>query len=445
MGGQLMFMVAIVPLASVKLNPADLAFWLSALLLIALSSPADFGVYNTMVRGLPIVKTGKAFPKYLSPADDPNFDVQNDINIDYRTRVLALVIFALRQLIWSVSVVLIISVIIAYFIYKGRSDGTIDISFILTLFFYLLVVPLYTLARFLESILIGWGLISIAKQNEAITVIFRVCAITGLMFNAMPIYSFALVHLLTTWGQFALNFRNVKTKILYDFEFSSIVNYLRHFSNEERSSFTKGQYRFGINIFSSYLIMNAGPLAVTNLKSDQSVSFYLIMVRMFQAIRQFAQVPVTVVVQKLVVLRAEGRISELLTLFTNRSLVAMILYVFGFGLSFIYIGYVFGHNLADYTYYLFMFGLVTFLELNHSNHAQLVLSKNVQPFLIPSFASGILSIVLMYPIFNKYGIVGAILVQGVVQLVFSNWYSVYLNIKEFGDTKLALYCFKDKY
>ena len=84
------------------------------------------------------------------------------------------------------------------------------------------------------------------------------------------------------------------------------------------------------------------------------------------------------------------------------------------------------------------------LELKHSNHAQLVLSRNVQPFLVPSFLAAFLSAILMYPMFLKFGIVGVILVQGLVQLVCSNWYPVYLNMKEFDDRLLALYRFDKK-
>lgn len=445
MCSQLLFMVAIIPVASVQLSPADLAFWLSALLLTALSSPADFGVYNTIVRSLPFVVGGRNFPKFLSLRKAIP-DVESvDTNIldldDTRARIFSLFAFGLKQLLFPVIVVLLIGAFAGYYIYQGRSDTSGNSIFLVTVFFYWLVIPFQTFARFFESILVGGGHIAAAKQNEAITVVFRIVALTVVLVNAAPIFYLGIIHLVSTLAQFALNVRSSTKTLLCSFDWRSVKRYLSCFSLKEQSNFTRGQYRFGMNLFSSYIIMNAGPLTITGMKSDDAVSFYLIVVRMFQAIKQVAQVPLMVAVPQLVALRADEKMVDLLELFTKRSLVTVMLYMCGLSLSFLYTHYLFGHTEIDYVFYLFLFGLVIFLELNHSNHAQLVLSRNVQPFLVPSFLAAVLSAILMYPMFLKFGIVGVILVQGLVQLVFSNWYSVYLNIREFDDRLLALYRF----
>lgn len=442
MSAQLLFMVVIVPLASVKLDASELAFWLSALLLTGLSAPADFGVYNTIVRGLPFIKAGKAFPEFLSQKQYNNTDRLDEACSKNNEKVNSLVLFGFNQLVRSITVVLIVSIFISYFIYSGRANGIIDYSYILTLFLYWLVIPIHTLARFLESILMGWGLISLSKKNEAITTLTRVIIVTPLIFYTFPIYMYAMIHLLTTTILLFLNFRIANREIFKNFDFTKFSNCLTHFSNAEKLSFKKGQYRFGVNIFSSYLIMNAGPLAVTNLKADESVSFYLVMARIFNAIKQFAQVPITVAVPSFVLLRVNAKIVELLSLFTKRSKLTIALYTLGFCSSFIYFGYVYEHTVGNYIIYLYLYGFIMLLELNHSNHAQLVLSRNVQPFVIPSIAAGILSFLLIYPMFLAYGIIGAIIVQGLIQLLFSNWYPVYLNVKEFNEKKLIYYAFK---
>ena len=443
MCSQLLFMVAIIPMASVQLSPADLAFWLSALLLMALSSPADFGVYNTIIRSLPFVISGRNFPEFLSSVKTRR-DASSLNSDDIQTRIFSLFAFGLKQLLFPVMVVLLIGAFAGYYIYQGRTGVSGNHTFLLTILFYWLVIPIQTFARFFESMLVGGGHIAVAKQNEAITVVLRVIVLATMLINAAPIFYLGIIHMVATLAQLFLNIRSSTKTLLSTFDWRSVKRYLRLFSLKEQSNFTRGQYRFGVNLFSSYIIMNIGPLTVTGMKSDESVSFYLIMVRMFQAVKQVAQVPLVVAVPRLVELRANEKVVELLDLFTKRSLITVMLYMCGLCLSFLYAQYFFGNTGIDYFYYLCLFGLVIFLELNHSNHAQLVLSRNVQPFLVPSFLAAFLSAILMYPMFLKFGIVGVILVQGLVQLVCSNWYSVYLNMKEFDDRLLAVYRFDKK-
>ncbi|MDA9000673.1 hypothetical protein N9J66_01260 [Gammaproteobacteria bacterium] len=443
MASQVVFMVVIIPVATVNLTSSDLALWLSSMLLVSLSSAADFGVYNTMIRTLPFVKKGKDFPLFQSTRKEkPKLIVLNpsfNSQIDIQTRIAALFSFGLRQLFLSVTAVLPLGMIVGIYIYEARIDSSGSSLYALTILFYWLVIPAQVFARFFESILMGSGYVTKAKQNEAFTVALRVIVLSILMLCAVPVLYLGVMHLIATSIQLALNFSSVKKNVLINFEWRSIKKYLSYFSSQERSSFTKGQYRFGVNVFSSYLIMNAGSLTVTGMKSDETVSFYLVMVRMFQAMKQFAQVPLIVSVPKMVKLRAEMNIAELLKLFNGRGRGVLALYFIGLPISFLYLYVLFEGSEFDYIFYSLLFAVIMFLELNHSNHAQLVLTKNVQPFVVPSFLAAGLSVVLMYPIGSIFGILGIILVQALVQLACSNWYPIYLNIKEFDDRALLFY------
>lgn len=80
--------------------------------------------------------------------------------------------------------------------------------------------------------------------------------------------------------------------------------------------------------------------------------------------------------------------------------------------------------------------IIFFLELNHGNHAQLYLTNNHHPFLLPSVISGILILILSYFLINDFGIIGLLISQGFVQLGFNNWYPIYLNIKDLKTAKI---------
>ena len=446
MGSQVLLMIFIIPVATINLGQSSLALWLSALLLVSLSSVADFGVYNTIVRTLPFVKSGKSIPEFsevLALQNKNIYDLEDEgiDDDDIPNKIYSLVSFGLKQILFSSVLALIIGLLIGYFIYQGRSDSFLNLNFIFTIFFYWLVIPTYALGRFFESILLGSGQVTKAKKNESISVLLRTVLLSAFILSSMPIFWLGLIHFLSCLIQLGLNIFSVSEKSLRGFKFTNFQKYLSQFSRKDRSNFTKGQYRFGINLFSAYIIMNAGPIAVTGMKSNETVSFYLILVRMLLVVKQFAQVPLIVSVPQLVKYRSDSSIKNLLDMFSKRGAFTMTLYLAGLPISLFYIYLLFNHSDIDYLYYWYLLSFIIFLELNHSNHAQLVLTKNVQPFLFPSFLAAGLCATLMFPIFNKFGIIGIITLQGVVQLICSNWYSIYLNVKEFKSWKLIFYKF----
>lgn len=446
MGSQVLLMIFIIPIATINLGQSSLALWLSALLLVSLSSVADFGVYNTIVRTLPFVKSGKSIPEFsevLALQNKNIYDLEDEgiDDDDIPNKIYSLVSFGLKQILFSSVLALIIGLLIGYFMYQGRSDSFLNLNFIFTIFFYWLVIPTYALGRFFESILLGSGQVTKAKKNESISVLLRTVLLSAFILSSMPIFWLGLIHFLSCLIQLGLNIFSVSEKSLRGFKFTNFQKYLSQFSRKDRSNFTKGQYRFGINLFSAYIIMNAGPIAVTGMKSNETVSFYLILVRMLLVVKQFAQVPLIVSVPQLVKYRSDSSIKNLLDMFSKRGAFTMTLYLAGLPLSLFYIYLLFNHSDIDYLYYWYLLSFIIFLELNHSNHAQLVLTKNVQPFLFPSFLAAGLCATLMFPIFNKFGIIGIITLQGVVQLICSNWYSIYLNVKEFKSWKLIFYKF----
>ena len=446
MGSQVLLMIFIIPIATINLGQSSLALWLSALLLVSLSSVADFGVYNTIVRTLPFVKSGKSIPEFsevLALQNKNIYDLEDEgiDDDDIPNKIYSLVSFGLKQILFSSVLALIIGLLIGYFMYQGRSDSFLNLNFIFTIFFYWLVIPTYALGRFFESILLGSGQVTKAKKNESISVLLRTVLLSAFILSSMPIFWLGLIHFLSCLIQLGLNIFSVSEKSLSDFKFTNFQKYLSQFSRKDRSNFTKGQYRFGINLFSTYIIMNAGPIAVTGMKSDETVSFYLILVRMLLVVKQFAQVPLIVSVPQLVKYRSDSSVKNLLDMFSKRGAFTMTLYLAGLPFSLFYIYFLFNHSDIDYLYYWYLLSFIIFLELNHSNHAQLVLTKNVQPFLFPSFLAAGLCATLMFPIFNKFGIIGIITLQGVVQLICSNWYSIYLNVKEFKSWKLIFYKF----
>lgn len=84
-------------------------------------------------------------------------------------------------------------------------------------------------------------------------------------------------------------------------------------------------------------------------------------------------------------------------------------------------------------YLLLLYSIVCFLEENHSNFAIFISSGNIVPFVPAALTSGFIIclgdfIVLQ---FTSLGLLGIILVQGIVQLAFNNWYWPRWVLKEY--------------
>lgn len=73
---------------------------------------------------------------------------------------------------------------------------------------------------------------------------------------------------------------------------------------------------------------------------------------------------------------------------------------------------------------LLLYSLVCFLEENHSNFAIFISSGNQIPFVPAALTSGFLICLGDFVVlqFTSLGVLGIILVQGVVQLAYNNWY-----------------------
>ncbi|EKN4704102.1 hypothetical protein ABF220_001785 [Yersinia ruckeri] len=73
--------------------------------------------------------------------------------------------------------------------------------------------------------------------------------------------------------------------------------------------------------------------------------------------------------------------------------------------------------------YLFILGVIYFFEMNHTICATIITTRNHVPFLLSSLVSGggivILSVVFTFH--YEYGVIGLILAQGGVQLMYNNW------------------------
>ena len=73
--------------------------------------------------------------------------------------------------------------------------------------------------------------------------------------------------------------------------------------------------------------------------------------------------------------------------------------------------------------YLLLLAVVYFLELIHTISATILTTANKVPFVKPALLSGVMIVLVSYFLmkYTDYGVMGLILAQGIIQLLYNNW------------------------
>jgi O-antigen/teichoic acid export membrane protein len=82
---------------------------------------------------------------------------------------------------------------------------------------------------------------------------------------------------------------------------------------------------------------------------------------------------------------------------------------------------------------LSLYLIITFLEVNHSNFATLIVTKNQIPFLKPALIAGLMiALGSFFTLeYTSWGLLGLVFVQGFSQIIYNKWKWPYVVLKEF--------------
>src|SRR5262249_19917946 len=135
-------------------------------------------------------------------------------------------------------------------------------------------------------------------------------------------------------------------------------------------------------------------------------------------------------------MRASGNLGSLTALFVTRLRIAIATYIVG-ALVILFLGntvlqLIHAKTLLLPTAQLAVFLLIYFLEMFHSCHAALVISENVNPFVLPALVSGLAIVALSYALTPVWSIWGILFSFGIGQASFNNWWPVVRAIRGLG-------------
>ena len=185
-------------------------------------------------------------------------------------------------------------------------------------------------------------------------------------------------------------------------------------------------WRLGLVALGAFAINRSNILVIASLISLSAAASYAITLQLFAALAAVAQLPTQASLPRMIALRVQGDVASLRQMFLLRQAFLVATFVVGAGFLLLV-----GRPLLDLvgsTVQLLepaemaVLAVILLLEANHSNCAIVITTGNRVPFVWPGLLSGgavvMLAIVVAY---KGGGLIGVILAQGLVQLLYNNW------------------------
>lgn len=295
------------------------------------------------------------------------------------------------------------------------------------------------------SLLTGKGLIMEAKKAMLCSKITYIVLTFILLFMGWGLLGLSIANLVAPFVSRYLSF-----KCFFTPELQMKIAHI-YVSKLEKMNLFKiiwhNAKKLGIVFVGSYAITKFGMFLAGLYLSLEEVASYGLMIQLVSVIAMLSVAFFNISEPYLSALRIEGKRDVLIKYFSFTLIVFYFLFVFGC-LCFMVIGTpmlkIVGSTiqLPSITI-LFTYSIVILLETNHSCFATFIITANRIPFVESSLISGLAIIIGSFCAlkYSSMGILGLVLVQGICQLVYSNWKWPYIVCKEFGISFLSFLMF----
>jgi O-antigen/teichoic acid export membrane protein len=419
----------VLPLLLQRVPPEELGLWYVFLSFGALATLVDFGFAPTISRVTAYLWAGA---RELSPYGlPPNIDLPNERrdaepNLPLLSRLVA-ALKAYYALLGAAALLVLLSVG-GWWIYRKTYDLPNAQSLRLAFVVYAVAVALNLIGGMWLYALNGINRVRESSQlGVAVLVENYLIAIAGLL-SGLRIWALVVANLVMgvterIAGRFLFYKYAPIEKAPVDLHMLSVL--------------WPNAWRTGIVSVATYFSLQANTLicsAILGLTLTGSYGLTLQAVTLLVAV---SGIWVAVKFPLINQLRSQGRLDEIAHLFRQRITVAMLTYIVGACALLC-----FGHWLLAFLHSKTQFLpiplfatmlLIYLLETHHSLYATLVFSENVNPFVVPAFASGSAIILLSILLTPRIGVWGMLLSQGIVQLCFNNWWTVFRAVHGLGD------------
>lgn len=416
--------VITLPVLFLFLNPEEIKLWIVFITLGSLALLFEFGFQPTLTRNISYVLSGskKVLAKGLALDVAPTCEIDRDLLLD--------LVNAGKSIYLRIALLLTLLFIPAssYYLYATTETETFWRSIILAwgLFSLGLIVNFYF--GYMTSMLHGAGEVANASKVTVLTRSTFIVVSVALVLAGYGILSIGIANLAASFfGRFFALYWVRKIGIYSGVfgGFSGTAGGTDERTANVRRLVSANAYRLGAAQFGAFAIQRGNILIAAALLPDAEATAYSLTVTLLMAIFGISLAAPQAMMPFLG--RAAQTQDKLQTelLLGKCLLFAHTTYVLGFAIFIALALYIANSSTIGVTFIdlkmLLIFGLIVFLELNHSVFGLFITASNHVPFYKAALISGALILALSLLSIESYGLWALILVQGAVQLGYNNW------------------------
>jgi O-antigen/teichoic acid export membrane protein len=201
--------------------------------------------------------------------------------------------------------------------------------------------------------------------------------------------------------------------------------------------------RLGIVNIGTFFILKANVLIASSILGLGDASSYSITLTLLTTLSGMAMVICQIQIPYVSALQTSQKKEKLARIYGEIQVTSLIVYVIGLMLLI-----VLGNDLLSAlgseatllpNNLLLLYGVITFLEVNHSIAASYIATTNHLPFVLAAIISGLAVTTLSLLTVGKFGVMGIILAQGVVQAAYNNWKWPMMAAKDLDEDIISIY------
>jgi hypothetical protein len=417
------------PLLVKVYTPLEQSFWWLLNTMIGFAMLADSGFGAVLLRGVSYFNTGA---NYL-PRTREEFDRQQELpSFQPNVNKLADLLTTSNRIYSYLSLLMLALLVIAgpLILWNVMKLSHQRLDFWLA---YLFLIPnclLMIITVRWKSFLRGLGFIAKeARISTYLGVLRLVGFIIILSFRLSPLY--LIMYMLVD----ALLRYYFLRRLVYQWfrSYEMKIKNKWHFDKEIFKSLWTATWKEGLIQWGNYLLASGTSIIMAQVSNTQIMANFLLTSRVLNIVSNVSEITLFSNIPKIYNLAAKNdkhnmKITAAGYMFTGLAImIVSYLFVIFFGEKAL--------ALLNKQSHLVPMGILIIMVLtqildSHSTfHAGIYISTNHVPFVIPSLVSGILILGVGFIIMPVYGLIGVILLKFLVQIAFSNWYSMVLSLR----------------
>ena len=417
------------PLLIKVYSPLEQSFWWLLNTIIGLALLADSGFGAVLLRGVSYFNSGA---DYIPRTKEEFEKKQGTLSLEPNISKLADLLTTTKRVYSYLNLFLLVLMVtigpLVMWNVMKLSHHRVDFWIA-----YLLLIPncmiLISTVRW-KSFLRGLDYIAKeARINTYLGVLRLVAFIILLSFSLSPFY---LVLVMLFESCFRYFFLRRLVISWFTSRHKTIENH-NFFDKEIFLSLWTATWKEGLIQWGNYLLASGNSIIMAQVSNAQLMANFLLTTRLLTVVSQVSEITLFSNIPKVYKLAAKNDRQSMKFVAAGYMFLGMLIMVVAY--AFIIL---FGNqalSLLNKESQLVPMGILIIMVItqildSHSTfHAGIYISTNHVPFVIPSLVSGIIILGGGFVVLPRYGLIGIIMMKFLVQLAFSNWYSMVLSLR----------------